>query len=181
MSSTEYLTYQQKVAELRQVASQYRRDTLIETGLYNGHGSGMQLLDLFRTYHVIDATAANITLAKANCPTARVWYGDSRHLIEPVIAVVGEPAFFWLDAHYWDGDEWPDDLERASPLLAEIAAIRAWPHAARSVILIDDIRQMRGGREEQRGWPSEQEVRAALGDDLWTVEGRDDILRCIPR
>lgn len=174
MSFTEHLAYQEKQALLRDHATRYPRRVMVETGLYNGRGSGMSMSDLFGVYHAIDTMAANITRAVQNHPAGIYHYGDSAELLPRVLSDIHEPAFFWLDAHYWQADEFgPDQV--GAPIVAELEAIRAWPWAAASVVLIDDVRLM----GVEKGWPTLDQVRAATGG-AWSLVIADDIVRCLP-
>lgn len=162
------LGYAAKLDVLRDYATRYPCGVFIETGLYGGRGSGMALLDLFRRYIAVDIDPANCDAACEVSPHAEIWQGDSGSELPPILAGVSEPAMFWLDAHVVCE---PDDPAGHSPLLAEIAAILAWPHAAQSVVLIDDVRLM-----GTAGWPTEAQVWDAIGDS-WASEIREDIWR----
>lgn len=170
------------MAEKRQVIRSYlgrhRLRTLVETGLYQGRGSGMEMLDLLDTYVVVDNDVENCEAAREVCPAAEVICGDSAKVLPGILTGLSGSALFWLDAHSWVGEEFGDDPP-GSPLLAELAAITAWEHAAGSVVLIDDLRQMADQPLAQPGWPLLTELRKAAG--LWVQHEQDDILRLTPR
>lgn len=141
---------------------------VIETGIWEGNGSCFQ----FEPY----AEVVGIEIDEESAALARerghdVRTGDARVLLPTLLASRDGPAFVWLDAHnvVEAGEE--DD----SSLEAELEALLAWPHAARSVVLIDDVRMM--GR---KGWPTLLEV-CALAWPTWAVINESDILRLIPR
>lgn len=170
------------MSEKRQVIRRYleghRLRTLVETGLYQGHGSGMEMLDLLDRYIVVDNDVENCEAAREICPEAQVSCGDSAALLPGILRGLEGPALFWLDAHSWVGPEFGDHPPD-SPLLDELAAISRWEHAARSVVLVDDLRQMADQPLAQQGWPSLTDVRKAAG--LWEQTEQHDILRLTPK
>lgn len=101
--------------------------------------------------------------------------GDSGVRLQEVLDSLREPALFWLDAHY----SGPVTARGAvdSPIIRELAAIRAHPVAGH-VVLIDDMRDFRGNE----GYPTVDElvrwIRNADPDAV--VQVRDDILRWHP-
>lgn len=171
-----------KVAVIRSYLEGWQLRTMVETGIYEGGGSGGGCIDILDRLDMIDIQEANCEKARANYPTAHVWLGDSAAVLD---AMLGEerqgwyldtPALFWLDAHYVVDYDSEDVLDKYPvPLVRELEAIRAWPHAASSVVLIDDVRLFGA-----YGWPSTQAVRG-MAEEVWVVEERDDILRCTPR
>ncbi len=163
------LSYGAKLEVIRRHLQAYGLRTMIETGLYNGQGSGMQMLDLLDSYVVIDTDRAQCEVAETRGATA--YLGDSGEVLADLLPTLGRPALFWLDAHLVA----TSDEENSSPLLAELDAILAWPHHRESVILVDDIRMM--GRP---GWPTLEHVRVKVGN-AWVREERDDVLRLLPR
>lgn len=149
-----------KALLLCELAEQHGLRTLVETGIYQGQGSGLMALErgLVDRYIVIDTDPAMREQG------AETWCGDSGALMPHVLRDIHAPALFWLDAHE------PDSC----PLLAELDAITAWPYAAQSVLAIDDLRMM-----EDVGWPT----RALLEERLehrWVTYERGDILICEP-
>ena len=119
----------------------------------------------------MEANDASAAIARARGFDVRT--GDSAYLLPMLLASRNGPAFFWLDAHLVEEAY----EENSSPLDAELAAILAWPHAAGSVVLIDDVRMM--GRE---GWPAVRGVleQAYVRPGHWAMEVKDDILRLTP-
>jgi hypothetical protein len=165
------LNGQEKTAVIREYQLRYALPVLIETGLYNGRGSGMAIRDLFDRYYVIDNNPEN-TRAAQNAGF-RAITGDSAETLDVLLRLdVFGPAIFWLDAHYIGLDGEPDEC----PLLGELDAILAWEHAPQSVVLIDDVRMMTGAI----GWPMLAEV-VEKASVVWNCNTQDDILRCVPR
>lgn len=172
--------YADKVEILRRYAAEYPRKVMVETGLWQGHGSGHELRHQFEIVWQIDADPENCRKAVEQArgqDGCRLYAlpGDSAVVLPRILRAIREPAFFWLDAHYWDDEPGPP-----SPLLAELDAIIAWEHGPQSVVLIDDVRQMRGQELGQEGWPTVEEVMNKCGK-LWNRSVEADIIRCVPR
>jgi hypothetical protein len=142
---------------------------IVETGLYNGNGSGMQMLDLIDRYIAIDIDPRQCEAAQGKGAIAYV--GDSAEVLPRILTLLHRPALFWLDAHLVA----EAGQVNSSSLMGELDAILAWPHHRESVILIDDLRMM--GRE---GWPSVEHVRVRVANS-WIREEREDIMRLTPR
>ena len=167
---SELLTQQGKRELLASYFEAYRPPVVVETGLWNGQGSCYQFVGRARVV-VCD-------LSRAQCEQAELagvtWAvpGDTRETFARVLENVHAPALFWLDSH-WSGEAGDQD---DAPLMEELEAVIAWPHAARSVVLIDDARMM--GRA---GWPSLEWVLGACRlSGFWQVELADDVIRCAP-
>lgn len=138
---------------------------VIETGIWQGQGSCMQFRSEQSEYVAVESNDESATQARERGFDVRT--GDSATILPALLAARNEPAFFWLDAHLVAEANEPSH----SPLLAELGAILVWPYAARSVVLVDDIRMM--GRD---GWPTLMEVLQAVRS-IWVVTQQDDILR----
>lgn len=143
---------------------------VVETGIWNGHGSCEQFQGEAEVL-CIELDNERAKLGRSRGLDVRT--GDSAELLPQLLLSRNAPALFWLDAHLVSEAGEPD----ASPLVAELEAIRSWPHHAGSVILVDDVRMM--GRD---GWPSAKQVIDYLTDRCpwWNLEVRDDILRVTP-
>lgn len=181
------LPYGEKVAIIRSYLENYGIRNMVETGLYNGHGSGMECRDLLDWYLVIDFDPDQVAVASERMfsgnPNGKdawgtAYLGDSAVVLDVLLRgnAVPSRSLFWLDAHTWHGDEFGDKPpSEGQPLLRELDSILAWPHAAESVVLIDDLRQMGG-----YGWPSLEELRAKVAGGPWAITEADDIMRCVP-
>lgn len=165
------LTYPAKIEVLRDYARRFELRTLVETGLYNGRGSGMELRDVVNTWIVLDVDEEQVAQAISVHGATDGFIGDSGTRMGYMLADLEEPALFWLDAHAVTEDR----DANSSPLAAELRAILSWLHADNSVVLIDDVRMM-----GLPGWPTKDEV-VELVRDTWAVVSLDDILRCTPR
>jgi hypothetical protein len=146
---------------------------VIETGIWQGRGSCMEFRSSATEYVGIEVDNESAAQARADGWDVRT--GDSAHWLPVLLASRNAPAFFWLDAHLVaEAGE-----ENHSPLIDELAAILGWPHAAESVVLVDDVRMM--GRD---GWPTIVDVlqRVGIGHlGTWDADVRADILRLTPR
>lgn len=176
-------TAQYKVDLLASYGEGHQLRTLVETGLYNGHGSGMPVQDRFWRYVVIDWQQPNVDKARTENPNAEVYCGDSARILPLLLAdgSIVEPCLFWLDAHgiTEDPPDWP-----ICPLFREIAAIAAHyvPGRREHTVLIDDL-CMFGPTDwwALKDAPSREELRRfvdALG--VWKREEEDCIMRLVP-
>ena len=153
-----------KIDLLRATATAHGLRTIVETGIYSGHGSSMEMLDLCPTVYLLDYDKDNCAAAMRACPTATVVCGDSKWTLPTVCRKLTEPTLFWLDAHLIEEDG-PLTHLYPCPLIDELEAI--WELAPiGSVILIDDLRMM-----GENGWPTIERLRQAAG--VW--EHRDEI------
>ncbi len=163
------LTYAAKQEVLRDYFNRYQPHAVVETGLYNGQGSSYQFIG--------QATVIVCDLRQEWCDQAeregvsRAVAGDTRDTFATVLQLLTGPALFWLDSHLVVEAEEEND----SPLESELAALLSWEHAAGSVVLIDDVRMM-----GLSGWPVVEDV-VLMCEPVWSVEVRDDIVRCVPR
>lgn len=148
-------------------------DRLCETGLYNGHGSGMNVKGL-TSYVVIDFQEANCEIARQNNPYAIVICGDSAVELPKLLtpgAWYNKGLLFWLDAHGIPEDEGFPQF----PLFTEIMAIADF--APRSVVLIDDLCMMPG----MLGSPPLDVIERFIDDlGIWDRTNRDCIMRLEP-
>lgn len=162
-----------KTALLAEYAARFHVKTLVETGLYQGRGSGMNIP--VQRYIAIDWQQQNCDLLRELCPDAHTYCGDSAALLRWLLTVsppTGRPVLFWLDAHALDADEGSPTV---CPVLGELAAIQAWQHAGSAVVLVDDL----WGMGTIRGWPSLDELRDAA-DDTWERSEEGGIMRLTP-
>lgn len=170
------LTHAEKVELIRGYLNACGSRIMVETGLYGGGGSGMNfaregLLDL---YVILDLSEENCDLAKQSFPDAWVICGDSAQTIRVALAQIHQPCLFWLDAHLVADIDTTEALDlNPCPLVGELEAIRAWPHAHASTILVDDVRLF-----GSYGWPTASAVHALT--DGWQVAEADDVLRLTP-
>lgn len=159
-----------KIAVLREYAERFGLRTGVETGIYVGHGSMMEMQDVLDTIILLDFDHLNCAAAMQACPRATVVCGDSRWTLPTVLTRLDEPALFWLDAHLIEIDG-PLTGDYPCPLLDELDAIARLARAG-SVILVDDLRQM-----GENGWPTIERLREKAHAHWGQVEEADDIMR----
>lgn len=163
------LNQAEKAALITNYFRRYRPAYVIETGLWAGNGSCFGLKDE-ATVMAIDAQTENVVSALAK--GIRAFVGNSAEILPAVLVDVEGPALFWLDAHWMGFEGEPDE---SCPLMAELAAIVAWPHWERSVVLIDDMRMI-----GEPGWPTRAELETFLRGYGWHIEEDLDVLRLTP-
>lgn len=174
------LSHADKVELIRGYLDMSGLKVMVETGLYGGGGSGMNFLSTLERYIVLDKDPQNCATAREYHPaqiaagTVSVVEGDSGARLPGVLRRLDGPAFFWLDAHLVVDIDEVDALDQwPCPLLRELEAVRAWPWAFRSTVLIDDVRLF-----GSYGWPDRASVLAAC--DGWAVHEAQDILCLTP-
>ena len=89
--------------------------------------------------------------------------GSSEVVLPELLVDIHEPAVFWLDGHGSAGETAGEEQE--CPVLGELAAINAWPHARDSVVLVDDARYFLGPPPPPHNpakWPTLLDVLDAL-------------------
>lgn len=156
-----------KVEILRFAAVTSGLHTMIETGLWNGRGSGMSLLEdgTLSTYYALDIQPDNCTQGKRECPGATVVCGDSRWTLPTVLGQLAGPALIWLDAHWLE----PTEGFTTCPLLWELSCI-----PAHHTVLIDDVRLM-----GEPGYPTLDELHKFAA--RWNVTESEDIMHLTPK
>jgi hypothetical protein len=161
---------------IREHARRYRLQVFVETGTFTGDMLAAMIPYFDRLYSIelslplyqraIDRFAAE--------QKVRVLQGDSGELVATILAELGEPALFWLDAHYSGGVTARGTLD--SPVIAELEAILG--HGLPHVVLVDDARMFDGNG----GYPTRDELSrlvARLGP-RHTVAVADDLIRIVP-
>jgi len=138
--------------------------TAVETGTFHG-GSAAALREVFDRVWTIELCEQLHEEARAANARDGLEFllGSSERVLPDLLAGIDEPALFWLDGHWSSGDT--AGADRECPVLGELTAIRAWPHATESVVLIDDARFFLGPpippfRPE--AWPTLREVLDAV-------------------
>lgn len=163
---------------LKEYAARFGVRTLVETGLYQGRGSGMDVQ--VDRYVAIDWQQSNCELALEIAPQGIYHCGDSAEIIATLLDNPGFsgqalPFMFWLDAHALDEDE---GAPTVCPLLGELDAIVRWQYAQSSVVLIDDLWAM----GQLRGWPTLDELRERVeGCWWWDRDEQDGVMRLTPK
>lgn len=156
----------------------------VETGTYLG-GSALMLADVLDEVWSVElkpeilAQARERTAHRANIHLVE---GYSPEVLPAILSQVPGPALYWLDGHggTFGANDVPAHIKEC-PVLDELAVVATHPHAARSVILIDDARAFFGPLlHHRRDWPTFLEVADALGRDRY-VTVLDDVVIAVPQ
>jgi hypothetical protein len=140
---------------VREYGEKFGLKTLVETGTYYGEMVAAMKGYFDRIYSIEWAPALAERAARkfARDRHVRIFSGDSRVVMPEVLALLGGPALFWLDAGYygWVGIRSKDNEQRLS---AELEMILSHPYS--HMILLDDARGLTG----RDGIPSVDDVKA---------------------
>jgi hypothetical protein len=152
---------------------------LVETGSFEGDSTSYAA-ERFARVITIEIRADYQGMARLRCAgRANVEFrlGDSRTVLPKVIAELGGPALFWLDAHasvglFGDADD--------CPLLIELDAICRSPHM--HYVLIDDAHCFIPPlRYDPAVWPELSRIvqKAAIGGYVHRLA--HDVIALVPR
>ncbi len=156
---------------LKETAQRFGCRTLVETGLYQGHGSGMGIGAPIVRYVAVDWQAVNVEHARGLGFEAR--QGDSPAVLRELLTeTLPAPVLFWLDAHALDADE---GSPQVCPALGELDAIGASAYRDAAVILIDDL----WGFGTVPGWPSVAALCEHAERCGWSYESHYGVMRCL--
>jgi hypothetical protein len=157
---------------VREYGEKFALKTLVETGTYYGEMVAAMKSHFDRIYSIeyVPALAERATRKFARDEHIRIFCGDSRVVMPEVLALLKQPALFWLDAGYYGWVGMRTDDQRLSVEL-EMILSHPYPHT----ILLDDARGLTG----QDGIPSVGDVKAYVESKFpqRTVEVKYDILR----
>lgn len=155
-------------------------DVFIETGTAGGE-SVRAASPLFKECHTIEVVVNRANVAEYP-DNVKLHTGDSGKLLQSISEPYkGHYIFYWLDAHWSEPGESPEDTNEC-PVIQEIEAIRD----QRAVILIDDARLFHGRPpwpcNPLKGWPSTKQVFLKLNECFPNHEITvvDDYILCIP-
>lgn len=167
------LPYLLKQRVIKEYAHKFSLKTFIETGTYLGD-MVKAVSDTFNRIISIEIDPWLAERAKKRFsiyPHISILQGDSRQLLPGLLASMGQPCLFWLDAHYSGGITAKSEVE--TPIEQELRCILS--HFAEHVILIDDARNFVGTND----YPTLQAVRDLVNElrPGWVVEVNDDIIR----
>lgn len=163
----------------------------VETGTFHAHGA-MTLRDLVPrvwTVELSEGFHARAVGRFGHRDGLTFLRGESSDVLRELShQPIEGPLLFWLDAH--GGTDLFDvsDTESQCPLLGEIDAIRNFPQAAGSCILIDDARFLLGPvagphiKHRPADWPTILDVIDALRVDAERyITILDDVIICVPQ
>lgn len=102
--------------------------------------------------------------------------GDSGRVLRKFLKGHTEPALYWLDAHYSDGETARGSLD--SPVVAEVESILELG-TPEDVILIDDARLFGDSASGYSGYPSIPRLQEMVRFQrpTWHVYVKDDVIR----
>ena len=137
---------------VREYGARFALRTLVETGTYYGEMVAAMKRRFDRIYSIefVPELAERAQRKFANESHIKIFCGDSQVVVPEVLALLGGPALFWLDAGYygWVGKQ--GDQQRLSAEL-EMILSHPFPH----IILLDDARGLTG----RSGIPSVSDVK----------------------
>jgi len=152
----------------------HRLRVLIETGTYLGEMvEAMQRR--FEKIYSIELSPELYARARerfSEAENVRIALGDSARVLPMILAELHEPALFWLDGHFSEGNTAKGDRE--TPILDELDAIFR-NEVKGHVVLIDDARCFDGTGDYPTLAELERFVRARNPNASFEV--RDDIIR----
>jgi hypothetical protein len=160
---------------VREYGEKFGLKTLVETGTYYGEMVAAMKNCFGRIYSIefVPALAERAERKFAGHEHIRIFCGDSRVVMPEVLALLKEPALFWLDAGYYG---WVGVRTNEQRLSAELEMIlsHSYPHA----ILLDDARGLIG----RDGIPSVEDVKAYVESKFpeRSVKVEFDIMRITP-
>jgi SAM-dependent methyltransferase len=165
-----------KRAVLRRHLRAHRLKVFVETGTFLGE-TAAALAPMAAKVVTIELSSELVDVARRHLARAKnvsVFHGDSALLLPSVLADLHEPALFWLDGHYSEGNTARGLTD--TPVREELAAILR--HASGGhVILIDDARAFEGGE-----YPTIAEIEWIVHElaPAYCVSVRHDIIRVLP-
>lgn len=164
---------------VRRFAEAYDIKIFIETGTAGG-ASIKAASEVFEVCHSIEISKRPMDYIDFP-ENVIIHMGDSGSLLKDIAKPYkGQRICFWLDAHWSENYEAPEDVQEC-PLLDEITAIKGHD----CLILIDDARLFLGPHPwpcDYRKWPSFQDVFVRLNDCFpkHTITMVDDYIIAVP-
>lgn len=145
---------------LRHYAKAHGLKVFIETGTFKGDTLAAMAAEGMRAISVelSDTLFQRAQTRFAGRNGIELHHGDSGEVLPKIVASLTEPALFWLDGHYSEGETAHGAL--ASPINGELAAIFDHPVKGH-VILIDDAHEFIG----QGGYPELGRFLTSIADD----------------
>ena len=125
---------------LRHLLAKHSIRYFLETGTHLGETTAAiaPWVERAETIELGDALFARARERFQNTFRVRCHHGDSGEILGRVLAGFDAPVLLWLDGHYsGNGTALGPEV---SPLWRELEHVRANPHAAGHVLLIDDVR-----------------------------------------
>jgi len=132
-----------KISVVKQYASRFKSQVLIETGTYLGETIEACKRNFQKLISIeLDQKLYENAVHKfKNEPNISIYQGDSGDVLENVLVNITQPCLFWLDGHYSEGFTAKGKLN--TPIINELKHIFHHPNK-NHVILIDDARCFTG-------------------------------------
>jgi len=154
----------------------YGYSTLIETGTYMGEMVEAQKTR-FKKIFSIELGVNLFNRARKRFykdKHVNIVEGDSGRVLSTILKALNEPAIFWLDGHYSDGETAKGEKE--CPIFEELAAIfssRRFNH----ILLIDDARCFTGDGD----YPTVDKLSEFVKgkNNQYQIAVKHDIIRCV--
>lgn len=161
---------------VRDYAALYHLHTLVETGTYLGDMIVAMLphFDELYSIELSDNLYRRAVLRFRREPRVHLYAGNSGSVVRDILALLRQPALFWLDAHYSGGGTARGHAD--TPVVDEMNVILRDSRA--HVILIDDARMFDG----TDNYPTMDEVHQLVAKlrPEYTTELVRDIIRIAP-
>ena len=140
---------------VREYGEKFNLKTLVETGTYYGEMVAAMKNRFDRIYSIeFDPALAERAKRKfSRYSNIQIYCGDSRVVMPEVLALLKNPALFWLDAGYYGWVGMQTDKQRLS---SEMEMILSHPY--QHIVLLDDARCLTG----QNGIPTVSEVESYI-------------------
>jgi len=165
---------------LREFATRYGLEILVETGTFKGDMIEAMKKDFRQLYSIELAPHFHERAMQRFVSDHHVTIlkGDSGKVLETLVPKLEAPTLFWLDGHYSKGDTARGDED--TPIMEELAHIFSRPEL-KSVILIDDARCFMGQTEQV--YPALESVREFVAKHRpdYTFEVDTDSIRLAPK
>jgi hypothetical protein len=132
-----------KQKTVREAARVHRLRVLVETGTFRGDmvEAMRPHFDRVVSIELGDEMYRRAAERFAGFQTVQILHGDSGVVLHQVLETLDEPALFWLDGHYSEGDTARGDVD--TPILDELDHILRH-HVPGHVVLVDDARLFDG-------------------------------------
>ena len=165
-----------KQEAVREAARRHRLRVLVETGTFRGEmvEAMRRHFDRVISIELGDEMYRRAAARFAGFPAVQILHGDSAVVLRDVLETLDEPAVFWLDGHYSEGDTAQGDLD--TPILQELEHVlghRVTGH----VVLVDDARLFDGTGH----YPTVAEVAELVRSrrPAASIEVLDDMIRIV--
>lgn len=172
-----------KVDTIKDYTRRYGLRFFVETGTHVGETS-WALKDIFEKIFTVEIEPDLYEKATRlfDGTNVQTFYGDSAEVLPSMVGHLGgQPALFWIDAHWSRDGPAPDD--RQSPVKAELEFLLGLEQK-RHVIMVDDARYFGGVAErdtQAEGYPHQDWVKELAVNAGYEFFVANDIIRLTPK